>query len=879
MALCRFFNQTGGRAWLRRSGWCSDATLDLWFGLTCAYGYVDSVSLPNNNVVGNLSALALLGPLSELTSLNFSANVGLSGGIPSLAALTSLKYLNLDNTRVSGSMQSVHNALSGSQSLTELHLYNGHLTGVIPSFFLFDVPLRVLSLYNNGIQGGITTATFWFLPLQWLDLSSNHLTGAFPDDATWAAGIQYLNIASNQFTSLPPLTTFPSLVSIDASSNPLTRPLLIPTILPQLTSFTLRNIPQTVTMTMSAFQNAPSLSFLDLSYTRVGGQLQDALVYPSQLRTLRLVSCGVSGFLPSTLQQLPHIVELNLRGSNLQGLFQNWTSSTLKILDLSFCPSIYGPMPLLNMPNLLQLLLLSTSISGPLDASTFAQLQALQVLDISNSRFITGAPPHFLPGSLTNLTTLTIQGTGMNGTVPPFNTLPNLKHLTISGSFHGRIPPFRQHPGMLSLAVAGPYFSGYIPAFGHFYNLRSLSISGSGLEGRIPLFRNLFNLTTLAIEGARLNGSIPDFHLPLLIDLTITGDGLTGAIPNFQGCRNLRFLQITGDGLTSSVPDFHYLTQLIEVWIIGRGLRGALPEFNSTSLEILVVVAPFSCPLPMLQNAPNIALFLLERPDWTEMCELPAWHFPRLQYLDAAYSGITGTIPPSLLSAAGFGFIRLENNFLYGPIPPIGNSLQDLDLSINQLDGTVPSGGAGLTSLDLSSNYLSGSVPLFDQCHYLRTLNLAFNNLVGTVPMFPLPNLQTVNLDHNQLTGHLAFSPNATSLVSFSAAGNLLSGPLPSLFDTALQTLTLNDNLFSGFLPEWPSNDTLASIDLSGNTRLTGPLILPDAVQSASFVSTSVNGSLPDSISPFLLVDCCSFHHAYSNFCACCSCFEWKKRK
>jgi len=124
-ALRTLHRDTDGGNWTDRTNWLSDTTVDNWYGITVAGGYVTQIDLSGEGATldGSFDAVAW----NELTSLThlYLHNTSVSGDIAGLSGLTSLTTLYLYNTSVSGNVAN----LSGLTSLTTLYLGNTNISG------------------------------------------------------------------------------------------------------------------------------------------------------------------------------------------------------------------------------------------------------------------------------------------------------------------------------------------------------------------------------------------------------------------------------------------------------------------------------------------------------------------------------------------------------------------------------------------------------------------------------------------------------------------------------------------------------------------------------------------------------------------------------
>ena len=187
-ALIAFYNATDGPNWTDNTNWCSDAPLDMWYGVTTnSEGRVTGISLSDNGLSGD--AGNTLAPLSKLTYLSCYSNslIGLD-----LSANTALTLLYCDNNNLSDL------DLSHNQALEELDCSNNSLSELDLSG---NVALTDLRCSNNSLSG--------------LDLSNNTaLTTLWCDNNNLSA----LDLSAN--TALVSLVcTYNNLSALDLSAN------------------------------------------------------------------------------------------------------------------------------------------------------------------------------------------------------------------------------------------------------------------------------------------------------------------------------------------------------------------------------------------------------------------------------------------------------------------------------------------------------------------------------------------------------------------------------------------------------------------------------------------------------------------------------------
>src|SRR5258708_39199199 len=79
LALVDLYNSTNGPGWLNHTNWLSPAPLGTWYGIALVGGYVQSILLIGNRLIGTLPSS--LGNLTKLFGVDLAFNQ-LTGSIP-----------------------------------------------------------------------------------------------------------------------------------------------------------------------------------------------------------------------------------------------------------------------------------------------------------------------------------------------------------------------------------------------------------------------------------------------------------------------------------------------------------------------------------------------------------------------------------------------------------------------------------------------------------------------------------------------------------------------------------------------------------------------------------------------------------------------------
>ncbi len=179
---------------------------------------------------------------------------------------------------------------------------------------------------------------------------------------------------------------------------------------------------------------------------------------------LRMSENNMTGSVPTSLVDLPHLRSLDFWGNHFTGSIPSWlgTMGNLEYLSLAYCDQMTGRIP----PEL-------------------GNLKALQVLRLGGGPGIYGTLPTEL-GGLSNLEELSIDVTSISGAIPP--ELGDLENLTV-------------------LNLERNELSGAIPVeLANLSKLESLVLSSNQLTGPIP--SSLASLSDLVWTSRKLSSSL-----------------------------------------------------------------------------------------------------------------------------------------------------------------------------------------------------------------------------------------------------------------------------------------------------------------------------------------------------------------------------------
>ncbi|CAM9818006.1 unnamed protein product [Ascophyllum nodosum] len=146
-ALVALYRATNGDSWTEKQGWCTDAPLSEWHGVTVNEGRVVDLRLFANNLQGPIPKE--LGQLGALTILWLLANK-LEGSIPKeLGQLGALAFLNLAYNKLEGS---IPKELEQLRALRELDLSNNKLEGEREASGINHFEVETSQIYISCIE-------------------------------------------------------------------------------------------------------------------------------------------------------------------------------------------------------------------------------------------------------------------------------------------------------------------------------------------------------------------------------------------------------------------------------------------------------------------------------------------------------------------------------------------------------------------------------------------------------------------------------------------------------------------------------------------------------------------------------------------------------
>ncbi|XP_027355203.1 probably inactive leucine-rich repeat receptor-like protein kinase At2g25790 isoform X2 [Abrus precatorius] len=526
----------------------------------------------------------------------------------------------------------------------------------------------------------------------------------------------------------------------------------------------------------------------------------------SHVNTVVISGKNITGEVPSSIFQLPHVSSLDLSNNQLVGE-----------ITLNYSLSSLFPLRYLNLSN--------NNLTGSLPRTLFSvSFSNLETLDLSNNMFSGNIPDQIallfslryldlggnvlvgkIPNSITNITTLqylTLASNQLVGEIPKdIGLMKNLKWIYLGyNNLSGEIPSSIGNLFSLNhLDLVYNNLTGPIPqSLGHLTQLQYLFLYQNKLTGPIPSsIYELKKLISLDLSDNSLFGEISELiaQLQRLEILHLFSNNFTGEIPKAIGSLpHLQVLQLWSNQLTGGIPeDLGKHSNLTVLDLSSNNLAGKIPEnlCNSSNLYKLILFSNFlQGQIPhSLTFCQSLRRVRLQNNKLYGKLPSELTKLPQIYFLDISGNELSGRINDRKWDMPSLQMLSLANNNFSGEIPNSFGSdkLEGLDLSNNQFSGSIPSGFRNLSELvqlKLSNNELFGNIPEeLCSCKKLVALDLSHNHLSGQIPvkLSDMPVLGLLDLSENQLSGEIPQNLGSVeSLVQVNISYNNFHGSLPS---------------------------------------------------------------------------------------------------
>nr|AMM43012.1 LRR-RLK [Vernicia montana] len=822
-----------------------------------------SLDLSSNEIGSSIhnNGFEKLSSLKNLKVLNLGKNCFNKSILSSVAAVTSLETLILEDLGMEGSFLSqdfkilsklsklkhldlswnpfnndILNSLSTFSSLERLDLSYNRLQGTLFTQGIDKLNnLTAFILRSNQLDGTLEMQKFSaFKSLEILDLRENEFTGCIPEQMWAPPYLKALSLSGNNFNCSLPNQSFrglEKLEELDLSNNNFGGSL--PISLYNLTFVRFLDLSQnqfTGNISAAWLASLKSLEYIDLSYNQFQGSFSiNLFANHSSLEVIRLRDNKIevetrkySGLVPSF--QLKVLVLQNCRLDSLDFLFHQ---SILKVVDLSH-NKINGRFPnwlFENNTGLEYLSLENNSFNGQIqEIRGNNKFDNLRYLNLASNSFQGDFP--FSAGDNCKLESLDLSSNNFSGEISEklFSSCTSLERLKLShNNFHGEILTGRLNlTGLYSLELNDNQFVGTLSSLATMPNtnrLNILDVSNNYFNGEIRRWMENFTFcSVLIMHGNLFDGQISCQLLSgNLVDLShnsFSGPLPSCSFPTLKSVERRIHLNLQGNRFTGSIPEAFLSSTLYTLDLRDNNLSGYIPYPNT--------FGEFG---PMLQvlllggNRLNGSI-----PNW--LCQLND-----ITLLDLSRNSFSGFIPHCLHNLS-FGRDGGEFN---GPFEIASGTIFQISTVYNgSLMGNGEILGWNIDTINVKqkvefvtkhrANTYQGDIISF-----MSGLDLSHNNLTGEIPfeLAKLSQIHALNLSHNQLIGSIPTSfSNLTQLESLDLSHNHLSGQIPSdligLHFLAVFSVAYNN--LSGTAPDMKGQfSTFDSSSYEGNPFLCGP--------------------------------------------------------
>ncbi|KAK4348599.1 hypothetical protein RND71_031354 [Anisodus tanguticus] len=398
------------------------------------------LDLSNNKLTGDFP-LSIFN-LTNLILLNFNENRQFNPWqLPEhISTLTKLKWMVLTACKLHGPIPT---SIGNMTSLIDLELSGNRLVGKVPRELGQLQNLKLLELYYNQLEGEIPAELGNSTELVDLDMSANNLTGKVPESISRLPNLSVLQLYHNALSG-----EFPSAL---ANSTTLT-------ILSLYDNLFTGEVPQ-------IFGLSSALLALDLSENQFSGKLPPFLCNGGKLNYILLLQNMFSGELPKGYVKCESVVRFRVNYNQLEGRIPEelFTLPHVSIIDVSY-NDFSGPIPTTigSAKNLSELFMQSNKLSGLLP-SEISGATNLVKLDLSNN-LLYGPIPSSI-GDLKSLNLLLLQGNTFNSSIPEsLSSLKSLNYLDLSSNLlMGNIPESLGELLPNSMNLSNNLLSGTIP--------------------------------------------------------------------------------------------------------------------------------------------------------------------------------------------------------------------------------------------------------------------------------------------------------------------------------------------------------------------------------------------------------------------------------
>ncbi|XP_062101919.1 receptor-like protein 7 [Humulus lupulus] len=690
----------------------------------------------------------------------------LYGSIDSTSSLFNLTHLqSLDLADNHFNYSQIPSAIKRLSMLTNLNLSFSVFSGQIPSEVSELSKLSNLDLSDNNLETLVSNLT----SLEKLHLSGVDISSAVPKSLENLSSLISLLLEDCKLTGEFPINIFqlPNLRSLNVVFNKdLTG--RFPVVLDQKCS----------------------LKSLLLGFTGFSGDLPSSIEKLASLTELDGTSCNFLGVIPASIGKLKQLTSLDLSNNYFVGQIPPSIGNLTQLTSLGLSyNNLVGQIPSFigNLTQLTFLDLSSNQFSGPIPLS-FSKLINLETLSLNDNN-LSGTMNFDMFNGLKNLTTLILSQNNLSLLVSPHEineTFPQFTPLQLSKCNSRNFPEFLRHQKQIqSLDLEDNHIASRIPDWMwnmSMESLQAITLSNNSLIGELsPTICRRSFLKLLDLSHNRLGGKLPqcfgNFSKSLSI-LKLRNNSFSGNIPQFTKGNHLTFI------------DFGY--NLFEGKLSKSLTNCNMLGYLNVERNNLSDVFPY-----WLGSLREQRLLILQANEFHGVIREPKTNhrqFAKLHIIDISFNSFNGRLPIEyiqswkamestsaedfeyMMAIVPFEFKENSSIHIFGQYPfqitiavksrhryyqQIQNIIAVINLSNNKFVGEIPEAIGnlkGLYSLDLSNNHLKGGIPSsLSNLRALESLDISQNALSGKIPieLDQLSFLQYFNVSHNQLSGSI----------------------------------------------------------------------------------------------------------------------------
>ncbi|TRX59610.1 hypothetical protein FNH22_10720, partial [Fulvivirga sp. M361] len=587
------YENTGGLNWTNNTGWPSiplewdgitalDQVSD-WYGIKTEGGDVIELSLPNNNMEGEMPLS--LSSMTGLRKLAVGANK-LEGSFPSLEHLVELVLVSIGNNRFEGPLPS---ELGNLTKLSQFYLPSNRFTGDIPASLTTLPKLNVL-------------------------IASNNLFRSFPDFTGHPRSSIFQIHILNNYIPASDIT-----LNMPGGSHPYQ---------------TFNYAPQYI---WDRVDDSTEIAFLRALYENTGGanwanstgwpstsMAWDGITTLDQVKDwygikveggdvieLSLSHNNLEGVVPSSMSSMTGLRKLILEVNKLQGNFPS-LEHLVELIFVSIGNNRFeGPLPseLGNLTKLSQFYLPSNRFTGAVPES-LTTLPKLNVLIASNNLF--NSFPDFRNHPLASALQLCLINNyisasdialNMPGGSHPYHTFHYIPQKILNGAVIDELEiqalrdlyegtsgaNWADNTGWPATAAAWDAITSVDQLISWYGitvengDLSEIALDDNSVTGSIPLSLEALSLKKLFLSGNQISGEIPGFlfQLPTLVQLSLTDNQFTGALPNTLNLPWIEYIDIGSNRLSGEVPSsISTLGRLKRLTLNSNNFEGDFPPFD-----------------------------------------------------------------------------------------------------------------------------------------------------------------------------------------------------------------------------------------------------------------------------------------------------------